>query len=109
MDLKELLSGIGINAKELRFLKSPTYPYVVFTDDISVDGSDNMKRIIIEHTASIELYTTSINQDEASTKIEELILNNLNVSFSRRREWIDEESHFLTTYSFTFLEKKGRK
>lgn len=109
MDIKSLIEKTGINAKELRFLKAPSYPYIVFTDDILVNGSDDMRKIIIEHTTAIELYTKSINQDEASTKIEEFILNDLNVGFSRRREWIDEESHFLTTYSFTFLEKKGRR
>lgn len=109
MDIKSWIEKTGINAKELRFLKSPSYPYIVFVDDILVRGSDDMMKIITEHTTSIELYTKTINQDEASTKIEELILNDLGVDFTRRREWIEEESHFLTVYNFEFLEKKRRR
>lgn len=108
MDIKSWLETTGINTKELRFLKAPNYPYIVFNDAITVRGTDNMLHILTEHVTSVELYTKSINQDDSSTKIEELILDDLNVEFTRQRVWVEEESHFLTIYNFTFLEKERR-
>lgn len=107
MDIKEWIETTGIKAKEIRFLKTPGYPYIIFYDEQLVRGSDNMNVILTEHTTSIELYTKTI-EDESFEKIENLIISDLHVGFRRRREWIDEESHFLTTYNFEFLEKVRR-
>lgn len=108
MDIKDWIETTGIKAKEIRFLKQPEYPYIIFFDEQYIKGSDNMKSIIKEHTVTIELYTKTINQNESSDKIENLILNDLEVEFRRSREWIDTDSNFLTKYDFVFLEKVRR-
>ncbi|MGX4598963.1 hypothetical protein [Faecalimicrobium sp. JNUCC 81] len=108
MDIKELIDTTGIKSKEIRFLKPPGYPYIIFNDEQSVRGSDNKKSIVIDHVTSIELYTKEINQDDSSVKIENLILDELETNYKRTREWIEEESHYLTIYDLEFTEKKRR-
>lgn len=109
MDLKDIITDeTNIKSKEIRFLTPPGYPYIVFNDEQHCYGSDNKKSLIIKHTVSLELYTKTINQDESSDKVENLILNILGTDYRRRRDWIDSEEHYLTVYDFEFSDKKRR-
>lgn len=108
MEIKDILEKTGIKSKEIRFLKQPLHPYIVFYDDKVYRGSDNKKSIVIDHSTTIELYTKEINQDDASIKLENVLMDELEVDFKVRREWIEEEAHFLTVYDFKFIENKRR-
>lgn len=102
LDVKAWLETTGIKTAEERFLTPPAYPYIVFTDDPEVRGSDS-KNCIANRDISIELYSDKVNK-EAEGKIKAL-LDEKAITYKRDRTWIDTEKHFQTVYDFNLIEK----
>ena len=104
MDIKEWFeTGTGMKIKELRYLKMPPLPYNIFIDEEVFRGAD-LKNNIIEHNITIEHYSESI--DESNEKIIENFLDNEEKTYSKSREWLQDEGLFVTLYEInTFLEK----
>lgn len=104
MDIKEWFeNGTGLKIKELRYLKTPNLPYNIYIDDEIYRGADN-KNNIIEHTITIEHY--SENPENSNEKIIEKFLNDEELRFNKKREWLQDEAMFVTLYELeTFLEK----
>jgi hypothetical protein len=96
------LEATGLKVSEERFLKPPPLPYIVFTEDIDVSGSDN-KNCIVSKDISIELYALKV--DHASENLIENLLNEKAISFRRDRIWLDTEMMFETIYDFNLVEK----
>ncbi len=101
-DIKKLLEKTCMKVAETCFLNPPPAPYIIFTDDIEVTGSDN-KNCIYNRDISVELYSERINR-EKEILIENL-LNKNSIEFEKNRTWIDSENLFQTVYDFFLKEK----
>lgn len=102
LDVKIWLKTTGMDVAEQRFLQPPPLPYIVFTEDRDVSGSDN-KNCIADRAITIELYSDKINR-EAEAKVEAL-LNEKSIQYKKERTWIDSERFFQTMYDFNLKEK----
>jgi hypothetical protein len=96
------LEATGLKVSEERFLKPPPLPYIVFTENKDVSGSDD-KNCIASRDVSIELY--SLKVDHPSEDLIESLLNEKAISFKRDRIWLDTEMMFETVYDFNLVEK----
>jgi len=101
-DIKTWLETTGLKVAEERFLKPPPLPYIVFTDNDDVSGSDD-KNFINDRNISIELY--SLNVDKISEKLIKDLLNAKGISYKNDRVWIDIQMLFSSIYDFNFVEK----
>lgn len=104
MDVKEMLEkGTGLTWKELRYLKTPLFPYFIFIDDTYIRGADKYNNIK-EHNLTLEYYNDVI--DETYDKKIENFLNSEDYQYNKNREWLSEEKLYVTIYELdTFLEK----
>lgn len=105
MNVKEWFeNGTGLEIKELRYLKNPGLPYNIYIDDEAHRGADKLNNII-EHNIVLEHYSES--EEKSEEKNIENFLNNQNVKFYKKREWLEEEEIFVTTYELEpYLEKR---
>jgi hypothetical protein len=102
LDVKTWLETTGLKVSEERFLKPPPLPYVVFTENNDVSGSDD-KNCIASRDISIELYALKV--DHPSEDLIENLLNEKAIRFKRDRIWLDIEMMFETVYDFNLTEK----
>lgn len=104
MNIKDMLEkGTGLTWKELRYLKTPGFPYFIFIDDTYIRGADKWNNII-EHNLTLEYYNEVI--DESYEKKIQDFLNNEDFEYKKNREWLSEEKMYMTVYEIeTFLEK----
>lgn len=104
MDIKVLLEeGTNLKWIELRYLKSPPFPYFIFIDDTYTRGADKYNNII-EHNLTLEYYNEVI--DKTYEKKIEDFLNSEDYQYNKNREWLEEEKMYMTIYEIdTFLEK----
>lgn len=96
------LESTGLLVSEERFLKPPPLPYIVFTENKDVSGSDG-KNCIASRDISVELYALKV--DHPSEDLIESLLNEKAISFKRDRIWLDTEMMFETIYDFNLVEK----
>jgi len=102
LDIKAFLEQTGLPVREQRFLGVMPLPAIVFTDDLDIGGAD-LKNCLITRSIGIEFYTETIDLGNES-RIEQL-LDNLPVSYTRHRDWIESEKFFSTIYEFTITER----
>lgn len=103
LDVKALFEQTGLPVREQRFLGVMPLPAIVFTEDVDVGGAD-LKNNLITRSIGIEFYSEAIDlENEARI---ELLLDNLPVSYTRHRDWIESEKFFSTIYEFTITERK---
>jgi hypothetical protein len=102
LDIEAWLETTGLKVSEERFLKPPPLPYIVFTENKDVSGSDD-KNCIASRDISIELYALKV--DHPSEDLIESLLNQKAISFKRDRLWLDTEMMFETVYDFNLVEK----
>ena len=103
LDVKALLEQTGLPVREQRFLGIMPLPAIVFTDTVDVGGAD-LKNNLVTHNIGIEFYSETIDLvNEAKI---ELLLDNLPISYTRHRDWIESEKFFATRYEFTLTERK---
>lgn len=101
MDMKAWLATSGLTVKESSYLKQPTFPYVVFTDDCDA-GYHDLTHKNIMHSVTVELYETAISTtDEA---LIEALITDLLTRYTKRRDWLDSESCYITTFEFDYEE-----
>lgn len=107
MDVKEMLeTGTGLKWKELRYLKTPAFPYFIFIDDTYTRGAD-LYISIIEHNLTLECYSEVI--DTENEKKIETFLKSEDYQYNKSREWLNEEKMYMTIYELdTFLEKVAK-
>lgn len=114
MDIKEILKkGTGLPVAENCFVKPPSLPYLVFTQDKNVKGISN-KIFIIDSDISIELYV-SLPDEKLEEKVMKVIINNIlsisnndeEIEISQNREYIKSEQMYMTTFVFNLIEKGG--
>ena len=101
--IKALLELTGLPVREERYLGVMPLPAIVYTDDIEVGGADLCNNRII-HNFGIEFYSEKIDLTNEA-KIEYL-LDNLPISYTRNRTWIESEKFFSTLYEFMIIERK---
>jgi len=102
LDVKAWLETTTMKVAEDSFLKPPVLPYIVFTDETNVRGSDD-KNSIADRKLSIELYMVKINKD--TEKLIEDLLNAIPIEYKKNRTWIKAEMFFQTVYDFDLIEK----
>lgn len=105
MKIKNILNDIGIKYKEIRFLKNPQYPYIVYNDSQNHRGSDVSTSSLIDHSVSLDLYTEDTIDENYFDKVE-MSLYKEGIEFTRSREWVEELNCFMTTYEFETTEKR---
>lgn len=107
--IDEILTQAGfvrdVTYTQAVFLYPPPQPFVVYFDDIDVDGSD-FTDDISEHAVRFELYAPDRAAPEAEQRIG-AALRAHGVRYTvRSRVWIEAERYFLTVYEFDFTEKE---
>lgn len=107
MDIEQWFNeGTGLKIKELRYLRPPPLPYILYEDSKTRRGADKFNNII-EHNITIELYAEKREKD-----IERKIINFLNsegIEHDEYPDWLNEEKLYCTSYEFTILEKERKK
>lgn len=115
MDLKEILEKeTDLKVAEIRFVKPPSLPYIIFIQDKDVRGisKDNL---IIDSDVSVELYTSVIDKN-LEKKVRNVIIDNiLNISQNddeveiyQDREYIESQQMWMTHFDFNLIEKGGK-
>lgn len=102
LEIKSWLETTGYMVEEELFIKPPSLPYIIFTEEIDTSGADD-KNCIADRKISIELYSEEINK-VAEQAIENL-LNEKSIQYSKSRVWLNEEMMFETIYGFNLIEK----
>lgn len=83
----------------------PAYPYGVFMDDCTTRGADD-KLCIKEHDVTIELYSEIEGTLAAAEAAMEALFLSSSMQFEKLpRNWIEQERHFQSTYTFSYTEK----
>lgn len=98
--------GTGLKLKELRYLRPPPLPYLLYIDSKNVRGADEFNNII-EHNVTIEFYSEKV--DEENERKIRRFLNSEEIQFEENRDWINSEKLFCTSYDFFILEKERKK
>lgn len=101
LDIQTWLETTEIPVKKLRFLKPPSFPYIVWLESSETRGADD-KNLIKSRDITIELYFET--ESDAEAKIE-VLLNALPVEFSKDTVWLDSEKMYETIYNFELEEK----
>ncbi|MBS6503583.1 MAG: hypothetical protein KH415_18555 [Clostridium sp.] len=103
LDVKELLKMTGLEVAETSFLKAPSLPFIIFLQDVEEAGAD-IKNNIIERNVTVEFYSARINNEKEKV-IEDLLREKL-IKFKKDRVYVDSQSFFETTYTFSLYEKE---
>lgn len=110
MDVKKVLLSTGIKTKEIRFLKPPSLPYIVYYDNQTIKCSDNKfiynGVLLKEHSVLVELYVSNLEADSEYIESVESAINTFLVDYTREIEWIEEKEHFKISYEFEFITKE---
>lgn len=110
MDIKKTLSATGIKTKEVRFLKPPPLPYIVFNDIQHIKSSDtnfiHNGTLVKEHSVTIELCVKSLEDDSDNIKKVEEAINTFLADYTKSIEWVEEKEHFKITYEFEKITKE---
>ncbi len=101
IDLLQRLNNTGLSVTEIAFIKTPTYPAVVYFIDPSGEGSDD-ENLINNYDIRLELYSQSV--DKATEKlIEEDVL--YDVEYDSVSGYINEQNLYYRFYTFSLSEK----
>ena len=108
MDINKMLNdGTGLEWKELRYLKTPPFPYFIYIDDTYIRGADKYNNIK-EHNLTLEYYNDK--EDSSYEKEIESFLNSEDYNYEKQKEWLSEEKMWMTIYEIdTFIEKVKRE
>lgn len=107
--IDEILQAAGfienVTYIESIFVKPPQKTFVVYFDDIDVDGSD-FECELYEHSIRFELYALN-KPDKAAEKRLEKVMKSKGIHYQKvGRVWIQSERYYLTTYYFDYIEKE---
>lgn len=103
MTINDLISRIELTEfmnAEIAFLKTPTYPALIYFIDPSGEGSDD-ENLINSHKIRLELYQLKIDK-----AVEEKIQNEVlyDVEYDSDSGYINEEKLFYRYYYFSISE-----
>lgn len=101
LDVQAWLENTELSVKRLRFLKPPSFPYIVWLESSETRGADD-KNLIKSRNITVELYFET--ESDAEVKVEAL-LNALPVEFSKDTVWLESEKMYETIYNFELEEK----
>lgn len=102
LEIKTWLERTTMKVAEEHFLNPPALPYIIFSEDNDITGSDD-KNCIANRAISIELYSGKI--DKSAEGMIENLLHEKAIQYKRDRTWIDSENFFQTIYDFNLIEK----
>lgn len=110
MDVKTWFeNGTGLKIKELRYLKPPTIPYFLFTNEIGIRGADLLNNII-ENNIVIERYSETNDEDDFKEiqKVNKL-LNSEFYTYKSDNEYLEKEKLYATYWVLEPILEKIRK
>lgn len=102
LDIGGLLAPLQIPVEENCFLKAPGYPFLVWFCEEETGGGDEGQGVV-KRRVTLELYSRTVNR-ALETGIAN-ILQGISAPYQKNRVWIEEESCFMTLYSFERMEK----
>lgn len=102
LDIKQWVQSTGMKVAENCFLKPPAFPYIIFLEDVKVNGADN-KNCLAGRDITIELYSDRINREAEKNIID--LLDEKGIDYTKNRTWVDSEKFFQTVYDFNLKEK----
>ena len=108
LDLKTELNAVGIPFEPIGWVKAPAYPYGIFTDEVSVRGTDLPSALkVITHNVNIEVYHHDYDQLIAARDKISAWADSRALDYRLRTLYIGDEDHYGVTLTATFNEKKG--
>lgn len=102
LDIRDMLTSVGIPIAEESFYTAPPLPYLIFLEQTTIRGADSLNRIA-ERAVTIELYTNKITPD--IERDIEFQLNGIPVEYTRDRMWLSSEKMYETIFTFALTEK----
>lgn len=103
--VEEILNDAGIRNKPTRFLKPPKGTYAVWFDRYTKSGAD-MRKTIYNHSCSIELYSSEI--DDIAEKLIEIELDKRALEYTKQeRVWLQSEQLWEVIYTFDYKAKEA--
>lgn len=108
LDLKTELNAQGIPFEPIGWIKAPVYPYGIFTDEMTIRGSDLPSACaVITHNVSIELYHKDYDQLLFSLNAIRGWARARALDLRVRFQYITDEEHYCVTLTTTITEKEG--
>lgn len=101
-DLTAWLSQTGLPVSELHFAQTPSVPYLVFSDAVSVTGGD-LGPFYCSRTVVLALHGPELGSD--GERAVETLLMDESIPYERSRVWLEAENHYQTTYQFILNEE----
>jgi hypothetical protein len=107
INVNSILTASGIPSKKTKFQSPPkNASYAVWFDGVTLVGPDMRPAMLRQHDITIRVY--EYKPDEAAETALEAALDAADVAWDRSdRDWLQEEQLYLTTYTFTFFEKRS--
>lgn len=107
--IKKILTDAGLveneTFREARFPSPPSKSYAVYFDEIELDGSDDLTKVIITHDYTVELYEPA--PDAATEKAIENAIRAQGLRFTKQaRYWLQDEQRYQVIYELTHREKR---
>lgn len=107
LNLQDELNALGIKFEPIGFVKAPSYPYGVYTDDMDVRQPDeNIGRRTILHRVTIELFHPDFDDLTANARKIDGWLNGYAIDYAKRPRFIVDEDHYCMTYTFQYTTKE---
>ena len=103
--ISKMLAGTGIPFRRARFPAPPAGSYIVYTDDISTDGPDEIPALLT-HALTLELYE-AVPDDAAEAAVETAIAARGLQWDKQDRYWLQDAQRYQVVYEFEFTEKGG--
>lgn len=101
MDVKTWLEGTSVTVAENIHMKSPGFPYITFSDDVTA-GYHDLTTKMLTHDLTIDLRAEAI--DSTSEAAIETLLSPLDDRYIKRRTWSNDDNCFVTTYTASIEE-----
>lgn len=107
--IKGILSAVGIEYAQARFLRMPAGTHAVYFDDIEVTAADRVEASrglprIYTHNVSVEVYEPTPD-DKTETALE-AELDARGIEWSKQdRYWLKDLQRYQTVYDFSYTTK----
>lgn len=103
--VNEILSASGIPYRRGRFTHPKEPAYAVYLDDLTTDGSDDAKALILRHEITVELYEDK--PDDAAEAAMEAAITAAGLHWTKEdRYWLQTEQMYQVVYEFSYTEKR---
>ena len=103
--VKKILSTAGVQGRRGRFTGGKPASYVVWLDDVTTEGPDDLPGALLRHDVTLELYEDKPD-DAAETSLEAAIVAEGLQYTKQDRYWLQSEQQYQVIYEFTYYDKR---